>query len=88
VKRRGFLKSTGAALVALRYGKLPDAAPAVAAPVEAAAANHWAGEQIVASGGLCSPLAPIYQLPAHLQGQTPIRTALPSFSVLRSVDEE
>lgn len=88
MKRRSFLKGTAAALLGLRYGKLPDAtaAPVAAAPVEVAA-NHWAGQSLVASGGLCAPLAPIYELPTHLQGQTPVREMLPSFSVLRSVEE-
>jgi hypothetical protein len=78
--RRDFLKRGAFGLVALRMGShLPGAPAAVAAPVMAAvpSANY-----LVASGGLCAPLTPIYNL-APMYPASPVRDALPSFAASR-----
>ena len=80
--RRGFLGKTGAALLGLTALKhLP---PAVASPVPLPAvtsATAASNISLVASGGLCAPLSPIYTMPAFpVDRQRPMFGMLPKFT--------
>jgi len=85
MRRSSFLKGTAGVLLGLRFGKLP---PAVAAPEVAATSTGVSfglcSMRIVATGGLCAPLSPIYDLPVSLNSH-PIMKALPAFSAERGV---
>lgn len=90
--RRGtFLKWAAGTLYAARYGTLPDpeplAAPAVpesVAPLVVYAPEHVLGSvSLVASGGLCAPMEPYYDLTHVFRDSRPVLGALPSFSAKR-----
>lgn len=88
MKRSGFLKGAAGGLLALKFGKLPQAEAATA--VEATAATRIPGGLLVSTGGLCAPLSPIYPMPLmvecsreQLDSIRPICQALPSFQATR-----
>jgi len=87
MRRSGFLKGSAGVLLGLRFGKLP---PAVAAPEAVAGGTGVSfgicATRLVASGGLCAPLSPIYNLPIRVSLDAhPIKNSLPAFSAKRGI---
>lgn len=88
MNRRRLLQSAAALLLAPSIAKL--APPAIAAPpIELAggvltATNDFQifGEVIAASGGICAPISPYYNL-VDLSSGNPIRDALPRLAAPR-----
>lgn len=88
MKRGSFLKrALGVILGAKLAGSLPPGGPA-ATPVGIAdygvirdtlASRH----SLTASGGLCAPLTPYYDLPTITTAGSPVRDALPRFTAQR-----
>jgi len=85
MNRGSFLKRAGAVVGALAFGKLPAAAAKTDAewidydvgppvPVE----NTVLSRSMIASGGLCAPVAPYYDLVMVDGLKRPIRDSLPS----------
>lgn len=74
--------SIGLGVVGL--GRLPMPEPAAATPWLDRAVGYRA-EYLVASGGLCAPFTPIYELPSFPLNARPVRDALPSFSAKRGI---
>lgn len=59
-----------------------------AAPAAAASVQAWPAQSLVASGGICTPLTPFYEISqrrVHCNGtiESLIRDALPTFSAPR-----
>ncbi len=81
--RRQFLGGAAGLLGAIAFGGRLPMAEAAIEPEPLALASRWSGS-IVASGGICAPLTPIYDLPSFYAA-SPIATSLPSFSARRGV---
>ena len=94
MERRTFLKRVGLVVGGLAVGRnlpLPESAPVVESVVRDLhivrdstlnSVNEFQmfSETFTASGGLCAPFAPIYDLPSFAR---PIREALPMFTAAR-----
>lgn len=78
MNRRSFITRAGATIAGLVVAPrvtLENAAAAPAPALDAARAISW-DAPLVASGGLCAPVTPYYQLDTLLYDR-PIRSALP-----------
>ena len=84
MNRRTLLKRFSLALLASRV-PIAFESPAVAAESVSPAVlpsltgSVGAGRTLIASGGLCAPLAPFYDIPDFAVTERPVRDALPSF---------
>lgn len=90
MKRGTFLKRVGLVLGGVAVGRhIPletPTPPALSYEAEILADSpiaYWPmGENLIASGGLCAPLSPIYDMPSFASS---VRDALPMFTASRGV---
>lgn len=81
--RKRFLGRVGLFIGGLAVGRHVELPPAVdpVPPPAVSAAKAARSMQLVASGGLCAPFTPYYDMPAF--AARPIREALPAFTAER-----
>jgi hypothetical protein len=84
MKRRGFIARAGLLVMATSWRSVGEAAltsPSVASPTTFPVLNE--SSVLRASGGLCAPLTPFYDMPNF---NRPVANAIPAFTARRARD--
>lgn len=80
MRRRAFIGGAVGLFAGLYVGRLPNE---LLAPEPSVALEFWPhGSSLTASGGLCAPVSPIYEIATFPIGTRPVREALPEFRII------